>query len=88
MTASIVGELAADVVGGSRLHIRPDGARPASLRLPDGWQCVSAEIRDADGTIVAHLGDRVEVTGAWIEGLVALRGPSRVLRVHTVRVMG
>ncbi|WP_420120238.1 hypothetical protein [Nakamurella sp.] len=88
MTASIVGDLAADVVGGARLHIRPDGARPASLRLPDGWECVSAEIHDPDGRIVARIGDRVEVTGAWIEGLVALRGPSRVLRVHTMRVMG
>lgn len=88
LATTIVGELAADVVDGSRLHLRPEGARPASLRLPEGWECVSAEIRNADGTIVARLGDRVEVTGAWIEGLVALRGPSRVLRVHAVRVMG
>lgn len=87
MTVSIVGDLAADVVDGSRLHIRPAGGRPASLRLPDGWTCVSAEIRDDDGRIVARLGEPVEVTGAWIEGLVALRGPSRVLRVHTMRVM-
>lgn len=88
LTTSIVGELATDVVGGSQLHLRPTGGPPASLRLPTGWHCVSAEIQDADGKIVARLGDRVEVTGAWIEGLVALRGPSRVLRVHTMRVMG
>lgn len=87
MDVSIEGELAADVVGGAQVHVRPAGARPASLRLPAGWECVSAEIADADGRIVARLGDRVEVTGEWIEGLVALRGPSRVLRVRSMRTL-
>jgi hypothetical protein len=81
----VVGVLSADVVEGSRLHVVPSAGRPASVALPPGWRCESAEIRDATGTPVARLGERVTLTGEWIEGLVALRGPSRVLRVRSIR---
>ena len=77
--------LSADVVGGAQLHVMPESGPPASLRLPPAWRCEQAEIRDGDKCVVARLGDRVEVIGDWMEGLVSLRGPSRVLRVQSVR---
>lgn len=85
MSVSIVGVLSTDVVGGSRLHIVPEAGPTASLRLPPGWRCESSEIRDEAGLVVAELGDRVRLTGEWIEGLVSLRGPSRVLQVLSIR---
>jgi len=78
--------LSTDVVGGTQLHLIPELEPPASLRLPPGWRCELAEIRDSDGSVAARLGDRVEVTGDWIEGLVSLRGPSHVLRVESIRL--
>lgn len=81
----LVGTLSTDVVDGSRLHLRPDTGRPASLALPEQWRLVSGEILDPDTAVVARLGDRVAVTGQWVTGLVSLRGPRRVLRVDTIR---
>ena len=86
MSVSIVGLLSTDVVGGTQLHLIPESEPPASLRLPPGWRCELAEIRGSDGSVAARLGDRVEVTGDWIEGLVSLRGPSHVLRVDSIRL--
>ncbi len=86
MSVSIVGLLSTDVVGGAQLHVIPESGPPASLRLPPAWRCEFAEIRDGDGSVVARLGDRVEVIGDWLEGLVSLRGPSRVLRVDSIRL--
>lgn len=83
-TVVLVGVLATDVVEGSRLHVRPDQGRAASLALPAGWRLVEDAIRDVDGRVRVRLGDRVTVTGQWIEGLVSLRGPSRVLRIHSI----
>ncbi len=84
----LIGTLSADVVEGSRLHIRPAAGRPASLVLPDGWRLGPTMILDDAGTTRARLGDRVAVTGHWIEGLVSLRGPSRVLRVVAMEPAG
>lgn len=80
----LVGTLSADVVEGSRLHIVPMTGRAAGLVLPDGWRLESGAIDDGTGAVLARLGDRVAVTGHWIEGLVSLRGPSRVLRVRAI----
>lgn len=84
MSVSIEGVLSTDVIDGARLHVIPAAGSPASLTLPAGWRCESAEIRDAAGTVIARLGDRVRLTGEWVEGLVSLRGPSRVLRVVSI----
>lgn len=80
----LVGVLATDVIEGSRLHIRPAEGRAASLALPAGWRLVANAIEDDAGRVRARLGDRVAVTGQWIEGMVSLRGPSRVLQVHSI----
>jgi hypothetical protein len=86
LSVSLVGLLSTDVVGGTQLHVIPESEPSASLRLPPAWRCELAEIRDSDESVVARLGDRVEVIGDWIEGLVSLRGPSRVLRVDSIRL--
>lgn len=88
MSVSIVGALSTDVVGGARLHVVPEHGPPASLQLPRGWQCRAGEIRDSTDVLVARLGDRVTLTGEWIEGLVSLRGPIRVLQVSSMEPDG
>jgi hypothetical protein len=67
----------------------PPFGKPYELMLPDGWEFVGPEpdtIRDADGHIMAQVGDRITVHGKLGTPYASFCGVGEGLQIIEIRV--